>query len=231
MGILAAIFMLLVAVTGVLLNHTEYFQFDSRHVKSGGVLDWYGIQAPTDLTSFVAGDSPVTRMGAHLYVGEQEIPGNYRNLTGAVAIDALLIIAVDDRILLLTPGGALIEQLTEQDGVPAGMKRVGVDRANRFVIEAQPGLFTSEDDFISWKHWHGEPGEISWAAPVATGHVLKQTLQHHYRGEVLPMERVLLDLHSGRFFGRFGPWIIDASAVLLVLLSLTGSWMWLKRRR
>jgi len=56
-------------------------------------------------------------------------------------------------------------------------------------------------------------------------------LQRHFRGEVLPVERVLLDLHSGRFFGRFGPWIFDTIAVLLILLALSGTWIWLKRKR
>ena len=49
--------------------------------------------------------------------------------------------------------------------------------------------------------------------------------------EVLPIERLLLDLHSGRFFGRFGPWVMDAAAVLIVLLGVSGTWIWLRRRR
>ena len=43
MGVSAAIFVILVTTTGILLNHTESFQFDSRHIQSDWVLDWYGI--------------------------------------------------------------------------------------------------------------------------------------------------------------------------------------------
>jgi uncharacterized iron-regulated membrane protein len=60
---------------------------------------------------------------------------------------------------------------------------------------------------------------------------LERALQNHYRSEVLPLERLLLDLHSGRFFGSAGPWIMDAAAVLLVLLALSGTWIWLRRKR
>ena len=84
---------------------------------------------------------------------------------------------------------------------------------------------------MSWERRDGNKTDITWAIPASTDTHLKKMLQYHYRGEVLPVERVLLDLHSGRFFGPLGPWLIDASAVLLVFLSLTGSWMWLKRRR
>ncbi len=231
MGIMAAGFMVLVAVTGVLLNHTEYFQFDSQHVQSDGVLDWYGIQAPDELHSFIVKERYITLMGEHLYIGELEVPGDYKTLIGAVSMNDMLLIAVDDRILLMTNTGELIEQLGKEDGIPAGMKQVGLDPSGRFVIEGSIDLYTSKDDFLSWQHWTGEQTEIRWATATPTDRHLKKMLQYHFRGEVLPMERVLLDLHSGRFFGPLGPWLIDASAVLLILLSLTGAWMWIKRRR
>ena len=46
---------------------------------------------------------------------------------------------------------------------------------------------------------------------------------------MLTFERVLLDLHSGRIFGRAGPLVMDAAAVLFIALALTGFWMWLRR--
>ena len=231
MGITAAGFMVLVAVTGILLNHTEYFQFDSQHVKSDGVLDWYGIEAPNELLSFVAGDRHITLMGKHLYIGELEANGEFKQLIGAVNNNDMLIIAIDDRILLMSADGELIEELKEKDGVPAGMKRIGVDQSDLFIVEGSHDLYTSKNDFLSWENWKGNAAEITWATPAPTDDNLKKMLQYHYRGEVLPVERVLLDLHSGRFFGKLGPWFIDASAILLILLSLTGTWMWFKRRR
>ena len=231
MGITAAGFMVLVAVTGILLNHTEYFQFDSQHVKSDGVLDWYGIEAPNDLLSFVAGDRHITLMGEHLYIGELEANGEFKQLIGAVNNNGILIIAIDDRILLMSADGELIEELEEKDGVPAGMKRIGVVQSDLFIVEGSHDLYTSKNDFLSWENWKGNAAEITWATPAPTDNHLKKMLQYHYRGEVLPVERVLLDLHSGRFFGKLGPWFIDASAILLILLSLTGTWMWFKRRR
>lgn len=231
MGITAAAFMVLVAVTGILLNHTEYFQFDSQRVKSDGVLDWYGIQAPDELHSFLASNRYITLIGEHLYIGEIKLPGEYKNLIGAIDSNGILSIAVDNHLLLMTPAGEMIEQLEEKDGIPAGMKRIGVDHSGQFVIETAIDRYTSKDDFLSWQHWSGEADRIHWATAVTTDKNLTRMLQYHYRGGVLPVERVLLDLHSGRFFGPLGPWLIDAAAILLVLLSLTGTWMWIKRRR
>jgi uncharacterized iron-regulated membrane protein len=42
---------------------------------------------------------------------------------------------------------------------------------------------------------------------------------------------VILDLHSGRLFGRIGVWLFDIAAILLILLALSGTLIWMKRKR
>lgn len=231
MGLCAALFVLLVTVTGVLLNHTVDFQFDSNHVKSDWVLNWYGIDAPEQMLSFAAGERSITLMGEHLYLDRREIDGEYRNLVGALHLQEFFVVAVSNNILLLTPRGELVERLQPKDGVPAGMQSVGVDRNGKLVIQGSHDLYQTDADFLGWKRWEGDRTAIRWSVPAPLDPQLKIALQNHYRGEVLPMERVLLDLHSGRFFGRFGPWVIDAAAILMALLALSGTWIWLKRRR
>jgi hypothetical protein len=231
MGLSAALIAVLVAVTGVLLNHTEDFDFDSRHVQADWILDWYGIQPPEKLLSFPLADRHVTLMGEHLYLDRREIEGEYRDLVGAVLMGEILVVAVSNSILLLTARGELIERLQGEDGVPAGMKRIGTDTQGDLVVEGSHDLYRSDKDFLRWQHADAPPASIRWAQPGALDPQLRVSLQHHFRAEVLPMERVMLDLHSGRFFGRFGPWVVDAAAVLLTLLALSGTWIWLKRRR
>lgn len=231
MGISAALFVLILAVTGVLLNHTEDFQFDSRYVKSAWVLDWYGIQAPQHLLSFAADNRYITLMGEHLYLNRQEIAGEYRNLVGALYLQGMFVVAVSDSIVLLSDNGDIVEQLHDEDGVPAGIRAIGVDSNGLLVSATSHDDYRTDADFLKWQRRDGEPGNIRWAQPSAPDKLLVRSLRAHYRGEVLPVERVILDLHSGRFFGRAGPWIFDLAAVLLVLLALSGTWIWLRRRR
>ena len=40
----------------------------------------------------------------------------------------------------------------------------------------------------------------------------------------------MLDAHSGRFFGKYGAYVIDAAAILLLTLAITGIWLWATRR-
>ncbi len=47
--------------------------------------------------------------------------------------------------------------------------------------------------------------------------------------EVVTWDRLLLDLHTGRFFGHLGPYVMDLAAILLLLLAVSGGYNWLKR--
>lgn len=231
MGLSAALVAVLVAATGILLNHTEEFEFDSRHVQADWILDWYGIAPPAELLSFPIGERHVTLMGEHLYLDRKEIDGEYRDLVGALAMGEVLVVGVSNSILLLTPRGELIERLRSEDGVPAGMKRIGTDGSDSLVVQGSHDLYRSDRDFLRWERAEVPAASIRWAQPGALDPQLKSSLQQHFRGEVLPLERLLLDLHSGRFFGSLGPWVVDAAALLITLLALSGTWIWLKRRR
>jgi len=231
MGVGAALFALIIAVSGVLLNHTEDFQFDSRYIKSDWILDWYGIDAPDTLVSYRANARTVTWMGEHLYLDRKEIDGEFGDLTGAVYHNELYVVAVSNTILLLTTRGEIVERLGDEDGVPAGIRRLGIDRQGRVVVQGGLDYYRADADFIRWQRWQADPASVQWAQPSPLDARLKRSLREHFRGEVLPAERVILDLHSGRFFGKVGPWIFDAAALLLILLALSGTWIWLKRRR
>jgi hypothetical protein len=52
LGLLSALFMLLLALTGVAINHSQDFNLDIAQVKQGWLLDYYGITAPKTVTVF-----------------------------------------------------------------------------------------------------------------------------------------------------------------------------------
>ena len=54
-------------------------------------------------------------------------------------------------------------------------------------------------------------------------------LQELYRGRGLSLERVILDLHSGKILTRVGPILMDAAGIILIALSVIGLFMWAGR--
>jgi uncharacterized iron-regulated membrane protein len=55
-------------------------------------------------------------------------------------------------------------------------------------------------------------------------------LLESFRGRGLTLERLILDLHSGRIFGAYGIYVMDAAAIVLLWLSGSGLWVWWRRQ-
>ena len=47
----------------------------------------------------------------------------------------------------------------------------------------------------------------------------------------MSVSRILADAHSGRLFGRYGHWVVDAVGIAALLLALTGAWTYLRALR
>lgn len=230
MGVIAALFAIVLSVTGLALNHTVALQLDSRFINASWLLDWYGIDGPGTAESFELADHWITLLGDRLYLDEMPIPGHFSELTGAVSLPDLLLVIADGDALVLTREGEMVERLGRQNGVPAGIGEVGV-RAGRVIVRAAHGLYTSDDALLTWHHTEVSNDPVQWSRKGALPSGQQETLRNNYRSHILPLERVMLDLHSGRILGNWGPWLMDAAAMLLIALALTGSWIWLKRRR
>ncbi len=231
LGLTAALFVLILAGTGLLLNHTERFAWDSRFADQHWLLDWYGIEAPAQTLSFQVGDQQITQLGERLYLDRMALAGEYHEMIGAIALPDLIAVAADASLILFTKEGELVERLGGAEGVPAGMRALGLDHVGRLVIQGGHAIYHPDPSFLRWLHWEDDPGKIQWveAANLSADH--RRYLRQDYRAGILPMERVLLDLHSGRILGRYGTLVMDAAAIIMMVLAISGFLMWLKRRR
>jgi uncharacterized iron-regulated membrane protein len=58
-----------------------------------------------------------------------------------------------------------------------------------------------------------------------------EAISHAYRGSGLTLERILLDLHTGRLFGPAGVALINIASILLLVLIFSGIVLWISRAR
>lgn len=54
LGIASALLVVMVAVSGVLINHSNDFKLDTAHVHQGWLLDHYGIKAPGQVAIYAS---------------------------------------------------------------------------------------------------------------------------------------------------------------------------------
>jgi hypothetical protein len=229
-GLTAFLFVIMLAVTGVMLNHTEGLLLDQIYVKSDLLLDWYGITPPHVNTAFLTANHSILQLEDRLYMDHHLLKGPALRLRGAVETGNLVIVAATSTVLLLTSQGELVEQLGTAEGVPAGLRAIGRTRDGHVVIVAADGHYTADKDFLSWRRYHDRL-PVLWSRPRLPPRALAHDLQQHYRSHILPVERVMLDLHSGRILGYWGVFVVDAAALLLCFLGFSGCWLWYERYR
>ena len=241
-GITAALLVVVLSVTGIIINHGHSLGLDKSYVQNGPLLDWYGISAPDASAAFHLDNQWIAQLGERVYFVLEnetetqentpreatELPGNGGALRGAVALHGMLIIARERELILLTPDGDTIERIGNAGGLPAGLQKIGVENG-ALVLQAAHGLYTTDDNFLDWHHTNvdGSP----WLQSQTLPGPVYQRLAAQYRGQGLTVERTLLDLHSGRILGEWGILLMDAAALAMIMLGFSGTWVWWRRKK
>lgn len=222
-GVGAAIILLAIAITGVLLNHTEALRLAQRHVSAEWLLTHYGFPAPTVSLAAGAGGSVVAQVGEQLYLDDQPLQ-RYRQLRGAARLeDGLLLVILDTELALYSSAGELVDTMSAPQSAAAAAYHV--DSGGRIYAVTDSRVMSTTVDFVAWQNAELPPDTTLLRLRTATGAETEHYQRRYYR-TALSVEQLLLDLHSGRLFGTAGVILFDLAAVVLVLQVVTGLILW-----
>jgi hypothetical protein len=134
----------------------------------------------------------------------------------------LLLATAEQAAHVFMTGGELVEMIDLQSSLPGPVERLG-RLADRAVIQSDGQLFRSDAGIAGFERWDTDSADkIEWsvATPPDAGELAK--LDAAWRGRGLPVERVLLDVHSGRIFGMPGVLLMDLFALCMIALGISG---------
>ena len=221
LGLASGIILLMLAITGIILNHTDDLKLDSRFVKNQTLLKWYGIFSPTPHRIFKTQSYYFSQLDQSLYFNQRFILKTSEVLQGAVETKNFIALAFNNSLILLSFEGEIIEKIQKTN-----LKRIGTNENQHIFIQQAQQILISTDDLLSWKR--SDTSDIQWSYASTLPKPLEKNIKHNFRGKILPLERLFLDLHSGRFFGKIGVLIVDICGGLLILLVLSGTGIWLR---
>lgn len=227
LGLTVALFTLPLSCTGIALNHADAMKLDDRYVSTSWLLSLYGIRAPADVKSFAHQGRRATLLGQRLYLDDQEVADGIESLTGMIVIDRQTLVTTASSAMLYSDSNELIEKM-EVSMLPGPIDRVAVDN-QRAVIGNGVDLVISDAGINNFEVAAGQlSSNIDWTTPSPPPAPLLQALQTKYVGRGLSVSRLMADIHSGRIFKVTGTVILDALAVLLIVLGVSGFVMWLR---
>lgn len=224
LGLVVGPVLVVLVVTGILLNHSDYFQWSERTVSSPIVGNLYGVAADENVSGFQTSYGAILQRGERVYRDGHALTQCKDRLVGAVSLTEFLVAACRD-VSLYLPSGELVETLQT---LPSAPQRLGVWQQQLVVSNAQGNYFYDDLDACWLPISATETGEIVWAVAQTLNTDWVQELPEPLQG--LDQERFLLDLHSGRLFGTFGVWFVDICALFMLFLAFSGTYTWVYAR-
>lgn len=228
-GLVAAVFVLLMAVSGLVINHGDALDLDGRHLAAPWLLEWYGVAPPPPGPVFAAGGHRVSQWGDRLFLDGHEVGGFSAPLRGALTAERVVVVALRDRVVLLLPDGRLVDELGAEAGVPEPVEALGRDAAGRPFLRSGGALYAANAALTRWQK--AEPRSVTWQRRAPLPDAVAAAVEGRLRGDGVSVERLLLDLHSGRFLGAWGRYFFDLLGLFCVAVAVTGLAIGLGRGR
>ncbi len=226
-GLLASAFIIFLVITGIVIQHSDDLGLPTKHLTSAWLLNHYGIK-PNRITTYQLGNQTISHAGDRLYLSGKPVTENIDGIFGAVQRGDEIIVATTHSLIVITGDGFINDEITTLDGLSEAPLGISLTKDGSPVVRGTSKYWVSKKNLSNWHEYEGE--HPVWVIPSITLPALRQVIETHDMSQQISMERFLLDAHSGRIFGKYGVFIIDAAAVLLLILSLTGIWLWSVRR-
>ncbi|ABV86036.1 PepSY-associated TM helix domain-containing protein [Shewanella pealeana] len=224
-GLFSTLLVIFIAVTGVLINHSNHLSLDSTQVKQAWLLDYYGIKAPTDVALYQTSPQTLLSTTNQLWLNDKLALEASEPILAAIAHKEMIVAIDSQHLYLLSAQGELFETQSLATGLPKDIEAIG--QTDELWLKTATGLYLADSDLIEWTA--AQPyAAIDWVKPIESPETAEFTQQ--MRASHLTWERVLLDLHSGRFFGSLGPWLMDLVALSLLIMAFTGVYIWLQQK-
>jgi hypothetical protein len=227
LGVSALLFLVLLSISGIILNHADGLGLSQRAV-APWMLDLYGVELPPVDAAFEVQDVWVASSGSALYANGAELANDSRPVIGVVAVDRTVVVASQNEIFLLTTDGILIERFATDKSV--ALSRIGSD-GRRIIVMTADGLHEFDPQQMRLAVLEqGSADAIVWSQAVMLDDARAAQIGREALGLTINWERAMLDFHSGRILPTVGRYLADLTALSVLYMCFTGLVLWRRRR-
>lgn len=227
-GLSVVVMVIFLAISGLLLNHSPSIGLNQQTLRAQWLLDWYGFET-TAFAGFKLEEQWLSHPGGHdLFLNDKPIASCKAPLLGASRTPSLLLALCQGELVILTHEGDLIEKISTLNGLPKNTSALKVE-GEKILISSNEKTLSFNIDTLEAQVSNIHVSEWSKMTPLPQRLIEQLNQQAALPG--VSMETLILDLHSGRFFGTAGVLFVDLIGLLICLLALTGLWAWYSHYR
>lgn len=234
-GFAASLFLLNLAVTGILLNHYESFDLHKTYLKSDWLLNWYDVQAPSEIHCSTS-EQKICQIDHFLYLVEGEA-----KLLSSQTSALISVINLDDDIFLITQNNLsiydsdfnLVDQLNVSDEYSTLITDASLVEG-QLILNTEKQWFKYDQENIELLEFELPQEPISLQAIGTSLELLSDAEQidwisQDYRQRQITLLKFVQDLHSGQILSSAGKLLTDLTGLIVLLLALSGFVTWQRR--
>jgi uncharacterized membrane protein len=203
-AVFIAIWLVLLALSGVLINHANDWGLDRASAPAFVQRMFYGIEV-ADL-GFCGGlDSDVIDCQA---------------VFAYLPLPAGRLLLAENQVYLLDEAGRLVEKLAASH---LGLDRLeaGLQEGERIYLRGSATVVVTDPDLLE---------QTVLDSNAAEGLAEREWLVRQGSAAGISWERLLLDLHAARFLGPLAVAFSDLMAALILMLAVSGTWLYRLKR-
>lgn len=220
-------FLILIAVTGLVLNHADDLGLPQQTISGEMAKHLYGVAAAPIDAAFEAADIVFVTVADSLYADAVPIADAAGEIRGAVASNDMIVVATDREIILTTADAVLIER--SEIEAAQQLLRIGF-AGSQVVVDLGDGHFAFNTNQMRLTALESAPANTSWSETIQLENEQIDRISSATLSRVISWERLLSDLHSGRILPGVGRYLFDLTALCLLYLCMSGVLLWFRRR-
>ncbi len=219
-GLIASLWLLVLASTGYLLQHSQQWQLDKYYINNSLILNAYGIGE--QFIAFQQDNQQLMQLDKQIIQNEKPTIKLAENINSATYYQNNWVIATNTQIHWIDNSGQILQSLDEMDQINVPIDKIGTHNQN-LVYLSNDKIYTVENlsivqDIIQNTQWP----KITTNVQLKNKAILLTS--HNY----LTAEQMIFDIHAG----ITTPSILnDIAAISLIILSLSGIFLFFRKRK
>lgn len=216
-GLISCAFLLWIAVTGLLLNHTETFGLQGP-TRLGHLAQWIGIDVRCEPESWPVSAGVLVFCENGLYLDEQRI-ADLASARAVVEAVPWIVALSDTQLWVFDTQGRLADMLALPTQKPA---RSLHGTESGVVLRAGAQAWQLDAESLELLPTEEEVSSLPVPLPVVLNEQSLAGFATRASGEALSWTKLLQELHSGRVLAHAGPLLLDLAGISLILLAVLG---------
>lgn len=217
-GAYVAVWLLFMALSGIVLNHPAWFKLDNIALSYPFFRNLYHLNLDQNIPAFKSQGNWLSQIDRKLFLNGRAIDIDASKLSGLVSLPSATLIIADGSVLSLSPQGDVLRAYFPDEDFTGEAIKIG-QYQNQIYIQTQAGNF-----IFQAQQWQAVTSlsKVHWSQEVNLNPAQLEQLNREFFAQTLHLQRIISDLHNGSFWGPATKIINDFAALALIFLAISG---------